>query len=154
MTFRRDALDPRPAWVHEDVRTVRASLARTAPADPAQVARLRRDFASWLALDVAPGDLLDDIVLAVYETLANVAEHAYAYAPAEGAGDVRLVAERGEQVLRVTVSDQGRWRLARHEPFRSRGLDFVHLLMNRVHIVSDSGGTTVHLSQKLPAPGA
>lgn len=151
MTNRGDALDPQPAWVHEDVRSVRSALVCSVPADPARVAQLRRDFAAWLAVDLAAGDLLDDIVLAVYETLANVAEHAYAGA-ASGAGDVRLVAERAERSIRVTVSDQGTWRRARHEPFRSRGLDFVHLLINQVHIVSDGTGTTVHLSQRVPPP--
>jgi serine/threonine-protein kinase RsbW len=151
MTDRGDALEPRPGWVDERIGVVRPPLSCTTPADPTRVAQLRRDFAAWLAIDLPPGDLLDDIVLAVYETLANVAEHAYADDPAAG-GEVHLLAERAERTLRVTVTDQGRWRTARHEPFRSRGLDFVHLLMGRVHIASDGAGTTVHLSQRVPPP--
>ncbi len=66
-----------PSWAIEDVTAVRPSLMIDETATAQNIARVRREFARWLAVDLAAGDLLDDLVLAVYEALANVADHAY-----------------------------------------------------------------------------
>lgn len=41
---------------------------------------LRREFRAWLGIDVT-GELFEDVVLVVYEAVANIAEHAYGHHP-------------------------------------------------------------------------
>jgi serine/threonine-protein kinase RsbW len=128
----------------------RPDLLLDMPATAENVAGMRRRFASWLALDLDPGDLLDDVVLAVYEALANAAEHAYANAPAVGV--VRLVAHRARDAVAVTVTDCGRWREATGQRFRNHGLDVIRQLIEHVQIASGDRGTVVQLRTTLPAP--
>lgn len=128
----------------------RPDLLLDMPATAENVAGMRRRFATWLAVDLGPGDLLDDVVLAVYEALANAAEHAYADTP--GGGDVRLAAQRTRDAVTVTVSDCGRWREATGQRFRNHGLKVIRQLIEHVGIASDDGGTVVHLRTTLPAP--
>lgn len=139
------------AWVLEEVLAIRPPFTIDTTATAQNIGRVRRDFAAWLAVDTASGDLLDDVVLAVYEALANVADHAYADTEG-GLGEVRLVAHRADESLRVTVSDSGCWRGATGAPFRSHGLSLIHLLIGQVHIDCAASGTTVHLRTPIPAP--
>ncbi len=140
----------RPAWVTDDVGVVRASLVIETPATALGIRGVRREFASWLEMDVLPGELSDDLVLAVYEALANVVDHAYG----DLDGDVRLAAHRTHGSLRVTVSDHGRWRPSTSSPFRGRGLGVVRLLVAEVHLATDGAGTDLHLRSALPEPTA
>lgn len=139
-----------PGWVTEDVAAVRASLVIATPATALGIRGVRRKFAAWLELDVAPGELFDDLVLAVYEALANVVDHAYG----DLDGDVRLAAHRTHGSLRATVSDHGRWCPSTGSPFRGRGLGVVRLLIAEVHLATDGEGTDLHLRSALPAPAA
>lgn len=155
-TPRRDpvpgsALDGEPRWVGEEPVTVRTSLTLGETASVQNIGAMRRGFAAWLALDVAPGDLADDLVLVVYEALANAADHAYADAP-DDVGPVRLTAHRAREFLRITVSDDGRWRAATDAPHRGRGLSLIRLLIAQVHIGTNGSGTVVHLRCSLPVP--
>lgn len=140
-----------PPWVHQDLTVVRPSLEIREPATATDIAGMRRTFAGWLAVDVAAGVLLDDLVLAVYEALANVADHAYAGSPA-GVGPVRLAADRAHELLGITVSDQGRWRAPGGAPFRNRGLSVIRVLITDVHVETTGSGTAVHLHNALPVP--
>jgi anti-sigma regulatory factor (Ser/Thr protein kinase) len=96
------------SWVIEDVAVLRPSLMIDETATAQNIARVRREFATWLAVDLAPGNLLDDLILAVYEALANVSDHAYTDTPA-GVGAPQLTAHRAHESLRITISDRGRW---------------------------------------------
>ena len=138
-------------WVIEDVAAVRPSLMINETATAQNIARVRREFATWLAVDLAPGDLLDDLILAVYEALANVSDHAYTDTPA-GVGALQLTSHRAHELLRVTISDRGRWRPTTKATFRNRGLPLIRQLMAQVHIDSTASGTVVHLRTPLPAP--
>lgn len=140
-----------PSWIDQAIAAVRPSLAVDQVATAQNITGIRRGFAAWLALDVAAGDLFDDLVLAVYEALANVADHAYADAP-DGVGKVRLLAHRSPESLRITVSDDGLWRAATGAPFRNRGLAVIRLLISQVHIETTRSGTVVHLQCVLPGP--
>lgn len=113
-------------------------------------ARARRDFTDWLAIDVT-GDQRDDIVLAVYEALANAAEHAYAE-HSDTVGMMSLTAHRGPTLLRVTVADRGHWRTGTGGPFRSRGLLLMRRLMSHVDLTSDDHGTVVYLYAAILVP--
>jgi serine/threonine-protein kinase RsbW len=101
----------------------------------------RRRFRDWLTLDVS-SDLLDDLVLAVYEAMTNAVEHGYADQPE---GPVRLQARRGSGHVQITVSDEGSWRAPTGQRFRGRGLPLMRLLTHDVHIVAGHGGTVVQL---------
>jgi serine/threonine-protein kinase RsbW len=124
-----------PSWVIEDVTAVRPSLMIDETATAQNIARVRREFATWLAVDLASGDLLDDLILAVYEALANVADHAYTDTPS-GVGALQLTAHRTHESLRITVSDRGRWRPTTDAPFRNRGLPLIRQLIAQVHIAT------------------
>lgn len=143
--------DADPRWIADGVDVVRPSLQAHRAATARDVTALRREFALWLAVDIAPGDLVDDLVLVVYEALANVVDHAYAGASGP-AGTVRLVAHRAELGLRVTVADDGRWQSEVAAPFRSHGLSVMRLLVARLHVARTDSGTVVHLCTALPAP--
>jgi serine/threonine-protein kinase RsbW len=139
------------SWVIEDVAAVRPSLMVDETATAQNIARVRREFATWLAVDLAAGDLLDDLILAVYEALANVSDHAYTDTPA-GVGALQLTAHRAHESLRITISDRGRWRPTTNAPFRNRGLPLIRQLIAQVHIETTASGTVVHLRTPLPAP--
>lgn len=121
---------------------VRAALRTTTRATTAEATRLRRLFAAWLVLDVGDDDVVDALVLAVYEALANAAEHAYA---GSATGPMHLEARRGATTTRVTVTDEGRWRPGRTGRFRGHGLPAMRHLVDAVHIVRDTRGTRVEL---------
>jgi serine/threonine-protein kinase RsbW len=112
---------------------------------------LRRDFASWLAVDVR-GELGDALVLAVYEAVANAVEHAYAGDPPDGVGVVRVHAHRDEDGVVVTVADEGRWRGPTGVPHRGHGLPLIHSICRDVRIVRSDAGTVVHLHVEVPPP--
>ncbi len=147
-----------PAWAAERLREIRLHLDVSGPATGATAARARRAFATWLAVDLAAGDLFDDLVLVVYEALANAVDHAYRYSIT---GPVRLLARRTRRAVHVTVADHGTWRVAATgvrtaEPgevnVRGRGLALIRRLVPDVHIDRSATGTVVHLRAAVPAP--
>lgn len=137
--------------IDEDVVAIRPSLAIDTAATAQNIAGMRRDFTAWLAADVAAGGLLDDLVLAVYEALANVVDHAYADT-SDGTGAVHLTAHRAHDALRVIISDGGRWRTPSEARFRNHGLNLIRLLITQVHVERATSGTVVHLHTDLPPP--
>lgn len=128
----------RPPLLIDTVATARAA------------ARVRREFTAWLALDVA-GEVLHDVVMAVYEAVANSAEHAYAEHP-DGPGGLRLTAHRGHDAVQITVADDGIWRAPTGQPYRSRGLPLIGQLIEHVHVDRGSTGTVVHLRTPVQLP--
>ncbi len=140
--------DGTPAWVSDDDVAVRAPLVIEAPATAAEIRAARLEFAGWLATDVPDGQLSEDLVLVVYEALANVVDHAYG----DRTGDVRLTAHRSRTAVRITVADCGGWVPQTGPACRGHGLTVIRLLMTEMHIVSDSTGTVVHLRRDVPAP--
>jgi anti-sigma regulatory factor (Ser/Thr protein kinase) len=150
--------DAVPAWVAERLQEVRSHLDISGPATGATAARARRAFATWLAVDLAAGDRFDDLVLVVYEAVANAVDHAYR---STIVGPVRLLARRTRRAVHVTVVDHGTWREA---PMggrtagpggvnvRGRGLALIRRLVPDVHIEHSTSGTTVHLRAPVPSP--
>ncbi len=139
------------SWITEELHDVRAPLVIELLANAAQVARARRAFAAWLAFDIDIDDCLDDLVLVVYEALANATEHAYTDA-STGNGVVHLAAHRSQHAVRITVRDYGRWLTPTDAPFRRRGLPMMRQLLDHVAIDAGATGTTVHLRTSLPTP--
>lgn len=137
-----------PRWIRQPTEDVRAALRAEAVATVPNATALRRQLHDWLALDL-PTHLVDDLVLAVYEAIANAAEHAYAGHP-DGPGLVRLEAHRAADHILITVADQGHWRASTGAGFRGRGIPLMRLLTQNVHTRCDRNGTVVHLRAELP----
>lgn len=119
------------------------------PAEPAAAARTRDDFSRWLqgAFDLDPYKA-NDLVLAIYEALANTAEFAYVSAGLVGTMDLRAAHNPSESALSVTVADRGQWRTAPSSPpdrSRGRGIALMKALADRASIQTSTGGTTVRL---------
>jgi Histidine kinase-like ATPase domain len=88
--------------------------------------------------------LVDDLVLAVYEALANVVEHAYP--PEHPQPMMRLQARVEDRHVLITISDHGRWRTPPREPgYRGRGLAMMRSLITELHLHRGPQGTTVQL---------
>lgn len=117
-------------------------------ADAPTVAGLRDRFAQWLRRDRALDETrLCDVVLAVNEALANVAEFAYAEG-GSGTVDVEAVRDSDRRTLTVTVSDQGRWRETNplnRQRSRGRGIPLMRTLADSVIIDTSGLGTSVCL---------
>lgn len=110
----------------------------------ANASALRRQFRDWLTT-AAPDSASPELVLAVYEALANVVEHAY-LDRLDGPGPVRLRVHRSGDELLITVSDDGVWRdPAAQEGYRGRGLPLMRELTTHTQVDHDLGGTTVTL---------
>ena len=84
---------------------------------------------AWVLAAGVEQDRAGDIVLASYEALANVADHAY---DGSGAGVVDLDAAVHPDRLEVVITDHGQWRMPVPDPrpvsLRGRGL----LLLRRI----------------------
>ncbi|CAN5696709.1 anti-sigma factor [soil metagenome] len=118
-------------------------------ADAHNVARLREELEQWLRRCFALDSLrLNDLVLAVNEALANVAEFAYRKAEQAGTVDVQAQYDRVSTTLIITVADQGTWRdSSEREPRRTRGrgIPLMEALSDEVEIDPTDYGTTVSM---------
>lgn len=127
------------------------SLRVTGPMLAAGLGRVRKRIAAWASAAGMNGTGVDDIVLATYEALANVADHAYPDGGAEAwleAGP----ADPGE--LRVEVRDRGRWRPPPADPgSRGHGMSLITGLAERVTVQCSDAGTTVAMYWRLPPVG-
>lgn len=109
---------------------------------------LRRTFRRWVKALVGDDDA-DDLTLAVYEALANAAEHAFA--AQHEPGSMRLHATAADRQITVTITDNGTWRPpALPTGRRGRGLLLMDRLTTEAHIEPDLQGTTVRLRHPLP----
>ncbi len=129
-----DAIDPRRMDV-------------TTAATPHEARELRVRFEHWLGGTGAPVTVAEDLGLAVYEALANAAEHAYG--PEHPAPTMRLLAWLDRDDVSVWVIDQGRWRPPGQSRYRGRGLGLMRHLTADVQIEPSTQGTTVHLRAHL-----
>lgn len=119
------------------------------PAEPAAAARTRDDFSRWLqgTFDLDPYKA-NDLVLAIYEALANTTEFAYVSMGLTGTMDLRAAHDASESALSVIVADRGQWRTAPSFPpdrSRGRGIALMKALADRASIQTSTGGTTVRL---------
>ena len=101
-----------------DVGPTPARLEIEIPADPAEMASLRRRLQAWLELRGVSEDERIDSVLAVHEACINAIEHGYQLA----GGTIRIALDHGDGVLRIVVEDNGVWRPPTPDPSRGRGI--------------------------------
>jgi len=120
-----------------------------ASADPQSAAQIRREFAEWLRRYFTFGATkANDVVLAVYEAMANAAEFAYATVARPGAMHVLADNDRTSSSLIVTVTDEGAWLSAdptTRRGMRGRGIPLMHALADRATVHSSQAGTKVYL---------
>lgn len=115
-------------------------------AGPHALRALRHELVGWvLGAGLGP-DRAQDIALASYEALANVADHAY-----DGErGTVDLDAYLRPGRVEVVITDHGRWRTPVPDPrpvtLRGRGLMLLHASADRADIRSTDEGTVVVLT--------
>jgi anti-sigma regulatory factor (Ser/Thr protein kinase) len=116
-------------------------------ANAANARQLRMRMQHWLRSLGASPDLVDDLTLAVYEALANAAEHAYQ--PDHPHPVMRLQARLDHDQLLITITDHGRWRTSGEPGYRGRGLVIMRSLTADVQLHRTAGGTTVELRAAL-----
>jgi serine/threonine-protein kinase RsbW len=118
-------------------------------ADPQSAAQIRREFSDWLGrhfmLDATKAS---DMVLAVNEAMANVAEFAYVMVEQPGAMHVLARYDGTAATLTVTVTDEGAWRNvdpATTDLRRGRGIPLMQALADHAAVDSSATGTCVCL---------
>jgi anti-sigma regulatory factor (Ser/Thr protein kinase) len=117
-------------------------------ADALNATQIRVEFRNWLDRHFALGaERFSDLVLAVGEALANVAEFAYADAPDRGTMDVAATYDPDSDTLSVTVDDHGRWRqrASARDLSRGRGIPLMRALADEANIYGTAQGTKVTL---------
>lgn len=118
-------------------------------ADPELAAEVRQELAEWLHqyFELDP-EKSSDVLLAVYEALANAAEFAYYGAAQPGLMHVRANYDTAAAVLTVTVIDEGHWRTKDDSVknlARGRGIPLMRALTDRTDIDATAAGTKVRL---------
>ncbi|MEW2505893.1 ATP-binding protein [Amycolatopsis sp. NPDC047767] len=125
------------------------SMRRPAHADDATL--MRYALAEWLSAHDLTGDLAHDVELATYEALINTASHAY---PSGIAGAVELHAHHQDDLIRITVTDDGRWQPPSTDPGQlyGRGLSIMRALADHTILAPTDVGTTVTMTWYLTLP--
>ncbi|MEV6829004.1 ATP-binding protein [Amycolatopsis sp. NPDC051102] len=120
------------------------------PAVPDALRRLRHELMAWVLAAGVDEGRAGDIVLAAYEALANVADHAY-----DGSGDglVDVDASVSPDRVEVVITDHGQWRTpvpdTQPVSLRGRGLLLLRASADRADISSGDAGTVVTLTWDL-----
>lgn len=112
------------------------------PADVGEIRRARRAVASWATALGLPRAIVDDVVLATYEALANAVDHAYP----TGAGAVSVTGQYTECDVLVVVRDEGSWQTPGPADGRGRGLLLIRELTDHLDLIHTTTGTTVRMT--------
>ncbi len=131
----------------DDVRATVAPLrCHGVAAAPEALRALRHQLTGWVLDAGLDTDRAQDVALASYEALANVADHAYD----SGSGTVDLDAYLHPDRVEVVITDHGRWRTPVPDPrpvsLRGRGLMLLHASADQADIRTTDDGTVVVLS--------
>ena len=118
------------------------------PAEPAQLAVLRRELRPWLRAQGLDERVAHDLLVAIGEAASNAVEHPRD--PQDGRFRVEGRHADGELVVRVL--DSGRWREQSLPTARGRGLSFMRTLASEVEVVESEGGTEIVLRQRVRSP--
>ena len=122
---------------------------RSWPADPEQLAVIRRELGGWLAPLALTEVETADVVLAVDEAAANAVRHAYG--PDE-AGVVELTLWTEAETLCIEVVDHGSWRPPVDRPREGgRGIPLMSHMSESVLIHFDDRGSRVLLRHRIPS---
>ena len=114
------------------------------PATAAAAAQCRQQFTHWIATTGAGTERSSDIVLAVYEAIANAVEHAYLAHTAPNSVEVQAqLSPPG--ALDVAITDTGTWKREGPSSLRGRGLPLMAALSDTSTVITTAHGTTVAL---------
>jgi serine/threonine-protein kinase RsbW len=131
---------PHPAAIRFD---------RLIEAEPSGVATVREELGRWLLQEFDLDSIrLNDVVLAVYEALANAAEFAYLTTATRGGVTLQVEHDSASATLTLTVTDEGRWREIdpnERRLARGRGLPLIKGLADQASIDTSDAGTTVQM---------
>lgn len=113
------------------------------PADARLLAPLRGALSCFASNSGLTDGDVHDFVLATYEAMVNVVEHAYRHCLDVGTFDVKAVHDPRRGILTVTVADRGRWREALPRPshHRGRGLTLMRSCSDSIEFNPGAGGT-------------
>ena len=103
---------------------------------------MRRRLADWLRAHGASDEVVELVVLACSEAVANAVEHG------SPDGEVQVSASVRDGRVHLEVEDTGRWDDSPSEPYRGHGLRLIRRAMHRVRISTD-GGTVVRMERAL-----
>jgi anti-sigma regulatory factor (Ser/Thr protein kinase) len=142
----------------DDIALVAASLLRVPrfvhqiPGTPEGLAEARAQLRDWLVAAEVDREEISDILLAFGEAAANAVEHGHR---ANGRPVQVSARVEGDDVLTITVRDEGVWRprTGPGEPHRGHGLVIMRTLMD-VDIDSDDRGTAIQMRRRLGQPSA
>lgn len=127
---------------------------RSWPADPEQLAVIRRELGGWLAPLALTEEETADVVLAVDEAAANAVRHAYGPDEA-GVVELTLWTEAGTieaATLCIEVVDHGSWRPPAEQPTEGgRGIPLMSHMSESVLIHFDDRGSRVLLRHRIPS---
>jgi serine/threonine-protein kinase RsbW len=139
--------DPLPSHGLTAQRLGASQLDVTVPATAHNATVLRGAFRRWVDC-LIDDDAADDLTLAVYEALANAAEHAFTTHAVPGLIWLRALTTNGQII--ITVADNGSWRCPTDSyGYRGRGLPLIHQLTTEARIAPSPYGTTVWLRRQL-----
>lgn len=139
--------DPMPSHGLTAQRSAASPLDLTVPATAYNATVLRGAFRRWVDC-LIDDDAADDLTLAVYEALANAAEHAFTTHAVPGLIWLHALTTDG-QIL-ITVADNGSWRSPTDSyGYRGRGLPLIHQLTTEARVAPSPYGTTVRLRRQL-----
>lgn len=113
------------------------------PADALCIGAVRRALAAWLYILPFDSTRRADIVLAVYEAMANVVDHAYLDSDGVGTMQIGVTYTVDVGSLDVTVIDRGRWKNPVHNGLRGNGLPLISALSTVSTVDRSATGTTV-----------
>lgn len=118
-----------------------STLRRALPAVPSSVTAMRTDVAAFVTGAGLGEPLLTGVKLAVSEAVTNAVMHAYVGAPRPG--EVRLRARVDDDLLVITVSDDGGGMVPQLDsPGLGVGLPFIAHLADTLDIDRNAGGGT------------
>jgi anti-anti-sigma factor len=142
--------DPPAAHAHgapEDAPSA-GRFVETYPAVPESVSIIRHALSRWARELGVREEVISALGLAVSEATTNAVVHAYADLPDPGDGTVAVDAEVAEQLLSVTVADEGRGMKPRPDsPGLGLGLPLIAQMAASFEVhEGPAGGTEVRMS--------
>lgn len=135
---------------HRRCRAVDADMHLHLPASTERLPAARAAVDGWARRLHLPNEVRNALVLAGYEAMANVVQHAYRPG-APGALDVYATTELQPRVVRVIVSDHGRGLPSPQRP--GRGLSLIHALADTVELATSRRGLTISMAWNDPREG-
>jgi serine/threonine-protein kinase RsbW len=117
------------------------------PGTPRAVGILRRKLAAMAKDCGMDAAAIADVRLAVTEAATNAVIHAYR----EAEGDLTVTAAVQDGKLAIVISDSGPGLVERHDsPGLGVGLSVIASVAERMRIVSNTGGTEIHMAFPCP----